>query len=119
MRDARVMTLSALCLMRVPLLFVTAIWLGMAAAAAQATRAEEDRAKRESKATQLTPERRSWLEAVLYKIDEDLIIQRIFNRRAGSTPGWGGIGEGAGFGEVRDTSTSACPSIFARRWRGP
>ena len=80
------------------LLLLFAIALGTKAATAQTTRADEDRAKRETKATQLTPERRSWLEAVLYKIDEDLILQRIFNPPRGIHARMGGIGEGAGFG---------------------
>ena len=84
------------CLMR--LLFVLfAIALGTDAAA-QTTRADEDRAKREAKATQLIPERRSKLEAVLYKIDEDLILQRIFSPPRGIHARMGGIGESAGFG---------------------
>ena len=65
---------------------------------AQTTRAEEDRASREAKATQLVPERRSKIEAVLYKIDEDLILQRIFNPPRGIHARVGGIGEGGGFG---------------------
>ena len=83
--------------MRLPLVLF-AIALGTDAATAQTTRAEEDRAKRETKATQLIPERRSKLEAVLYKIDEDLILQRIFNPPRGIHARMGGIGEGAGFG---------------------
>ena len=65
---------------------------------AQTTRAEEDRARREAKAIRLVPERRSKIEAVLYKIDEDLILQRIFNPPRGIHARVGGIGEGAGFG---------------------
>ena len=62
------------------------------------TRAEEDRAKREVKALRLVPERRKKIEAVLYKIDEDLILQRIFNPPRGIHARVGGMGEGAGFG---------------------
>ena len=80
------------------LVVLFAIALGTDAATAQTTRAEEDRAKRETKATQLIPERRSKIEAVLYKIDEDLILQRIFNPPRGIHARVGGIGEGAGFG---------------------
>ena len=65
---------------------------------AQATREEEDRARRELKALRLVPERRTKIEAVLYKIDEDLILQRIFNPPRGIHARLGGIGEGAGFG---------------------
>jgi Omp85 superfamily domain len=83
--------------MRLLLLFA-AIWLDANATAAQTTRAEEDRTRRETKATQLIPERRSKIEAVLYKIDEDLILQRIFNPPRGIHARVGSIGEGAGFG---------------------
>ena len=65
---------------------------------AQTTREEEDRAKREFKALRLVPERRSKIEAVLYRIDEDLILQRIFNPPRGLHARVGGMGEGAGFG---------------------
>jgi hypothetical protein len=64
----------------------------------QTTRAEEERAKREAKAIQLVPERRGKIEAVLYRIDEDLILQRIFSPPRGFHARAGGIGEGGGFG---------------------
>jgi hypothetical protein len=64
---------------------------------APATRAEEDRAKREEKAARLVPKRRAKIETVLYKIDEDLILQRIFNPPRGFHARVGGV-EGAGFG---------------------
>ncbi len=62
------------------------------------TREEENRARREAKALQLIPERRAKIEAVLYKIDEDLILQRIFNPPRGMHARFGGMGEGAGLG---------------------
>jgi Omp85 superfamily domain len=62
------------------------------------TREEVDRARREVKAIQLVPERRTRIEAVLYKIDEDLILQRIFNPPRGMHARVGGMGEGAGIG---------------------
>ena len=62
------------------------------------TREEENRARREAKALQLIPERRAKIEAVLYKIDEDLILQRIFNPPRGIHARFGGMGEGAGLG---------------------
>ena len=79
-------------------LLFAAIWLGTNAAAAQTTRAEEDRTRRETKATQLIAERRTKMEAVLYRIDEDVILQRIFAPPRGIHARIGGIGEGAGFG---------------------
>jgi hypothetical protein len=66
---------------------------------AQTTRVEEDRARREVKAIRLVPERRARIEDFLYKIDEDLILQRIFNPPRGIHARVGG--EGAG-------SASAC-----------
>jgi hypothetical protein len=72
---------------------------GVAARTTQpTTRAEEERAKREAKAIQLVPERRGKIEAVLYRIDEDLILQRIFSPPRGFHARAGGIGEGGGFG---------------------
>ena len=84
-------------LVRPLLLILATSWINTNPAAAQTTRAEEDRAKREAKANQLIPERPSKLESILYKIDEDLILQRIFNPPRGFHARFG-IGEGAGFG---------------------
>ena len=70
---------------------------GAPAATAQSTRAE-DRAKREAKASKLIPEQRSKVETVLFKIEDDLLLERIFNPPRGIFARVGGIGEGAGFG---------------------
>ena len=78
----------------------------------QTTRAEEERAKREAKAIQLVPERRTKLEAVLYKIDEDLILQRIFNPPRGFHARAGGIGEGGGFGGGAGYQFTSVPFDF-------
>ena len=81
------------------------------------TRAEESRAKREAKAIALVPERRTKTEAILYKVDEDLILHRIFNPPRGFHVRAGGIGEGGGFGGgagYQYTSVPALPSRFAR-----
>src|SRR5918993_5248268 len=64
----------------------------------QTTRAAEERAKREAKATQLVAKRRGKVEAILYKIDEDVILQRIFSPPRGFHARAGGIAEGGGFG---------------------
>jgi hypothetical protein len=71
---------------------------GAPAATAQSTRAEEDRAKREARASKLIPEKRSKIEAVLFKIEDDVLLERIFNPPRGIFARVGGIGEGAGFG---------------------
>ena len=84
-------------LVRLLLMIFATSWFNTNPAAAQTTRAEEDRAKREAKAAQLIPEKPSKLESILYKIDEDLILQRIFNPPRGFHARFG-IGEGAGFG---------------------
>jgi hypothetical protein len=65
---------------------------------AQATRAEQNRADREAKAARLVPQQRSTAEAVLYRIDEDVLLQRIFSPPRGIHLRMGGIGEGGGFG---------------------
>jgi hypothetical protein len=79
-------------------LTVALILSGADGAAAQATRADEDRAKREAKARELAPERRSKIEAVVFKIEDDVLLERIFNPPRGVFAQIGGIGEGAGFG---------------------
>jgi hypothetical protein len=81
------------------LLLIVALTVSAATmVAAQTTRAEEDRARREAKARQLVPERRSKVEAVLFKIEDALLLERIFNPPRGIHARLGGIGEGAGFG---------------------
>jgi hypothetical protein len=62
------------------------------------TRAAEARAKREAKAIALVPVQRTKVEAFLYKVDEDLILQRIFNPPRGFHVRLGGVGDGGGFG---------------------
>jgi hypothetical protein len=87
---------TALCYLPAPALAQTADTLQ--GQIAQATRAEADRASREAKAARLVPERRSKIEALLYRIDEDVLLQRIFNPPRGIHAKVGGIGEGGGFG---------------------
>ena len=79
-------------------MIVALIVFGVPGAAAQATRAEDDRAKREAKARELIPAKRSKIEAVLFKIEDDVLLERIFNPPRGVFAQIGGIGEGAGFG---------------------
>lgn len=67
-------------------------------AAAQETRAEEVRARREAKARQLQPAKRPGLESVLYTLENDTLITRILAANRGMHVRLGGIGEGAGFG---------------------
>ena len=67
-------------------------------AAAQDTRAAELRAQREAKAARLEPPQRSKLEAILFKIEDDTLVERILAPPRGIYPRVGGIGEGAGFG---------------------
>src|SRR5919108_1705380 len=68
------------------------------AAAAQDTRAEEARARREAKSRQLQPAQHSGIERLLYKIEEDTLVERILAPPRGVYLRFGGIGEGAGFG---------------------
>jgi hypothetical protein len=67
-------------------------------AAAQETRADELRARRSEKAAELRPPERSRAEAILYRIEDDLIVERILAPPRGVHLRVGGIGEGAGFG---------------------
>lgn len=67
-------------------------------AAAQETRAEEIRAQREAKARQLQPARRNAVEAILYTLENDTLVERILAPPRGMHLRLGGIGEGGGFG---------------------
>lgn len=67
-------------------------------ALAQETRAAELRAQREAKAAALEPERRSGLEALLFKIEDDALVTRWLAPPRGFHLRLGGVGEGAGFG---------------------
>jgi hypothetical protein len=84
---------------------VAALWTVIAAgtaferpATAQNTRAEDLRAAREAKARELSAPRRSLFEQVLFKIEDDLLVERILNPPRGVHVRLGGLGEGAGFG---------------------
>lgn len=65
---------------------------------APATRAQEVRALREAKARDQQPHRRGRIEAALFKIEEDLVLERVLNPPRGVYARIGGLGEGAGFG---------------------
>ena len=58
------------------------------------------------------PERRTKIEAFLYKVDEDLILQRIFNPPRGFHARAGGIGEGGGFGGGAGYQFTSVPFDF-------
>jgi hypothetical protein len=62
------------------------------------TRAAAVRALREAKAQAVEPHRRGRIEAVLFKIEEDLVLERVLNPPRGVYARVGGLGEGAGFG---------------------
>jgi hypothetical protein len=80
------------------LITLVAIISGTADAAAQATRAEEARAQREAKARQVQPQKRGWLDATLFKVEDSLLIERVLFPPRGVHLRLGGVGEGAGFG---------------------
>jgi hypothetical protein len=73
----------------------------------------------------------SKLEAVLYKIDEDLILQHIFNPPRGIHARVGGIGAGAGFGggagyqflgvpfDLRTSAAGSLKGVLHRRGIAP
>ena len=50
------------------------------------------------KARALTPQKRSMLERLIYKLDDDLLLERVLDAPRGVYARLGGIGEGAGFG---------------------
>ena len=62
------------------------------------TRAAELHAEREAKARELTPPKRSRVERLLFKIEDDLVVERWLNPPRGFYLRLGGIGEGSGFG---------------------
>lgn len=66
-------------------------------AAAQTTRAEQSRDAREQKADSLAPHRRSLAERVLFRLEDDLLLERWLDPPRGIHLRLG-IGEGAGFG---------------------
>jgi hypothetical protein len=75
--------------------------LALCAASSQAqtlTRAEEAKAEREQKARDLEPHRRSAVERLLFKLEDDLLLERLLDPPRGLHLRLGGIGEGAGFG---------------------
>lgn len=67
-------------------------------AAAQDTRAEELRAQREAKSSQLQEAKHSGLEGLIYTIEDNNVVERILLPPRGFHLRVGGIGEGAGFG---------------------
>jgi hypothetical protein len=62
------------------------------------TRAAEIHALRQAKARELQPPRRGRVERLLFKIEDDLLVERWLNPPRGVYLRVGGIGEGAGFG---------------------
>jgi hypothetical protein len=58
---------------------------------------EAERARLE-KARAVTPQKRSTLERLIYKLDDDLMLERMLDAPRGIYARLGGIGEGAGFG---------------------
>jgi hypothetical protein len=67
-------------------------------AMAQATRQQAIRAERAEKAAKLEPRRRGRVEALLFKVEDGLLVERIFNPPNGFFPKLGGFTEGSGFG---------------------
>lgn len=66
-------------------------------APAPATRAEAIRAVRQAKAEDQRPHTRGRIEAALFRIEEDLLLDRVLNPPRGIYARIGGLGEGAGF----------------------
>jgi hypothetical protein len=59
---------------------------------------DEAEQARLEKARAVTPQKRSTLERLIYKLDDDLFLERILDAPRGVYARLGGIGEGAGFG---------------------
>jgi hypothetical protein len=80
------------------LLALAATTLATPVDAQPATRAEQNRATRDTKARQLSPPTRSKVESALFKLEDNLILERVLNPPRGVHLRLGGLGEGAGFG---------------------
>ncbi len=82
---------------------VCALAIGLATldghpAGAQTTRAEESRAQREEKAAKKEPHRRPLLEAVLFVVEDRLLLERVLGPPRGFHLRLGGMIEGSGLG---------------------
>jgi hypothetical protein len=62
------------------------------------TRSAELLAKREAKSRQLKPQHQNKAERFLFKAEDSLLVQRLFNPPRGIYLRWGGLGEGSGLG---------------------
>ena len=62
------------------------------------TRSAELHAQREAKSRQLKPHAQSKPERFLFKAEDSLLVQRLFNPPRGIYLRWGGLGEGSGIG---------------------
>lgn len=62
------------------------------------TRSAELHAKREAKSRQLQPQHQNKAERFLFKAEDSLLVQRLFNPPRGIYLRWGGLGEGSGLG---------------------
>jgi hypothetical protein len=80
--------------------FAALALLAFAAADQEAsqTRSAELRSQREAKSRQLKPQQQSKAERFLFKAEDSLIVQRLFNPPRGIYVRWGGLGEGSGLG---------------------
>lgn len=81
----------------VAVLTVAGIGLSATQAVAQATRAEEAEKAREEKTRTVEPHRRSAVERLLFKLEDDLLFERLLDPPRGLHLRIGGIGEGSGF----------------------
>lgn len=62
------------------------------------TPGEEAEQVRREKARAITPQKRSVFDRLIYKLDDDLLLERVLDAPRGIFARLGGIGEGAGFG---------------------
>ena len=84
-------------------MFCSVVFAILAAAAADqeptaSTRSGELHAQRAAKSRQLKPQEQSKAARLLFKLEDDLVLERVLNPPRGVYLRFGGIGEGAGFG---------------------
>jgi len=78
-------------------ILLATLLLGLcSSAAAQETREAELEKRRREKAATETKDRRNKVERFLFKLEDDLVLERLFNPHHGVFLRFGGLGEGAG-----------------------
>jgi hypothetical protein len=102
---------------------ILAVTVAASPARAQQTRTEQVQEQRKAKAAALRPYERTRIEAVLFRIEDRYLVQRIFNPPRGVFARWGGFPEGGGIAggpayrySTHAASFTATSAISARKY---